>query len=69
MEEFLHLKYVKKIALVVDNIEKVTSILKEHNLSECHKILLVLGESSRHKSIRAGLKELQLSEKGIRHFS
>ncbi|XP_024216228.1 D-ribitol-5-phosphate cytidylyltransferase isoform X2 [Halyomorpha halys] len=59
VEEFRSLKYVKKISLVVDNVEHVLNILQEYGLSECPKILLTAGSSSRHRSIKAGLQELQ----------
>lgn len=58
VEEFRSLNYVKKISLVVDNVEHVSNILQEHGLGECQKIMLTSGSSSRHRSIKAGLQDL-----------
>lgn len=59
LEELLSLKFIRKVVMVVDNIERTTSVLQEHGLADCQKITLVLGAASRHRSIKAGLQELQ----------
>ncbi|XP_075231136.1 D-ribitol-5-phosphate cytidylyltransferase-like [Lycorma delicatula] len=59
VDRFASFPWVKKIALVVDNIDKVNAILQETGFSHIQKIKLVKGESTRHRSIRAGLQELE----------
>ncbi|XP_073971937.1 D-ribitol-5-phosphate cytidylyltransferase-like isoform X2 [Rhodnius prolixus] len=59
LEEFLSIRYVKKISLVVDNIEMTTDILKEFGLADSQKVSVVFGDKTRHRSIKAGLLELQ----------
>uniref|UniRef100_A0A1B6DTQ5 2-C-methyl-D-erythritol 4-phosphate cytidylyltransferase-like protein n=1 Tax=Clastoptera arizonana TaxID=38151 RepID=A0A1B6DTQ5_9HEMI len=66
IEEFNKITYIKKIALVVDNLEKVKAILQEFGLENAHKIFLVKGELTRHRSIRAGLQELQKNDDELR---
>lgn len=59
VEQFLSFSWVKKLALVVDNIEKAHAIIQEAGLDSCKRLLLVKGGPSRHRSIHAGLLELK----------
>ncbi|KAK9504429.1 hypothetical protein O3M35_010763 [Rhynocoris fuscipes] len=59
LEEFLSIRYVKKISLVVDNIEMATDILQQYGLGDSQKISLVYGDKTRHRSIKNGLHDLQ----------
>ncbi|XP_039300314.1 D-ribitol-5-phosphate cytidylyltransferase-like isoform X2 [Nilaparvata lugens] len=59
VEQFLSFSLVRKIALVVDNIEKAHTILQEAGLDGCKRLILVKGGPSRHRSIQAGLLKLE----------
>lgn len=58
LEGFLNIKWVTRIALVVDNPEKVVPMLQEYGFSNTQKVTVVKGELTRHRSIKAGLQEL-----------
>jgi len=47
--------FVKRVALVVCDRDHVQALLQE---TKCHKVLVVQGENTRHRSIRAGLQAL-----------
>lgn len=59
LEEFLDIKWVMRIILVVDRPENVRVLLQESGCFNSSKILIVKGEDTRHRSIKAGLSELQ----------
>ncbi|XP_046683756.1 D-ribitol-5-phosphate cytidylyltransferase-like isoform X1 [Homalodisca vitripennis] len=58
LETFLDNLWVTRVALVVDNVEKVKAMLQECGCSNIQKVTVVKGENTRHRSIRAGLLEL-----------
>nr|CAD7414973.1 unnamed protein product [Timema cristinae] len=64
VEEFLQLPYVVTIVLVVDDVEKVLGILDEFSIDH-NKVLVVSGEQTRHRSIRAGLQALHKKESPV----
>nr|CAD7409297.1 unnamed protein product [Timema poppensis] len=64
VEEFLQLPYVATIVLVVDDVEKVLGILGEFSIDR-NKVLVVSGELTRHRSIRAGLQALHKKESPV----
>ncbi|KAE8747102.1 hypothetical protein FOCC_FOCC006102 [Frankliniella occidentalis] len=55
LESFENISYVRHIVLVVDDPANVEALLQESN---CPKVLVVQGETTRHRSIRAGLQAL-----------
>uniref|UniRef100_A0A0A9Y6P3 2-C-methyl-D-erythritol 4-phosphate cytidylyltransferase-like protein n=1 Tax=Lygus hesperus TaxID=30085 RepID=A0A0A9Y6P3_LYGHE len=59
VEAFSSLDYVKKIVLVADNVEKMTGCLLEFGLAENNRILVTRGCTTRHRSIKKGLQELE----------
>ncbi|XP_034234957.1 D-ribitol-5-phosphate cytidylyltransferase-like isoform X1 [Thrips palmi] len=63
LEAFEKISYIRRIALVVDDPGHVEALLQESN---CHKVLVVQGESTRHRSIRAGLQALTKQECDLR---
>ncbi|GLH12287.1 D-ribitol-5-phosphate cytidylyltransferase [Gryllus bimaculatus] len=62
LQEFLAVPWVKKIALVVDNPDHACRFLEETCFDK-DKLIVVQGEHTRHRSIRAGCSEEEL-EKG-----
>ena len=62
LEEFKRFQWIKKIVLVVDNPEHVQGLLEESRVNR-EKICVVKGDNTRHRSIRAGVKELQKNGK------
>ncbi|BES96042.1 Isoprenoid synthase domain containing [Nesidiocoris tenuis] len=59
VEAFLALDYVKKIVLVADNVGRMSTCLLDAGLGEDDRILVTGGDTTRHRSIRKGLQELQ----------
>jgi 2-C-methyl-D-erythritol 4-phosphate cytidylyltransferase len=64
LEAFISIKYVKKIAVVVDDVENAKSSVQEKSLLGLQKVVFVRGERTRHRSIKAGLQELYKHHKG-----
>lgn len=58
LEEFLNINWISRVALVVDSPERVQTILQESGCGS-QRVVTVKGEATRHRSIRAGLLELQ----------
>lgn len=58
LEGFLNTKWITRIALVVDNPEKVVPLMQEFGYSNVQKVMIVKGQLSRHRSIKAGVQEL-----------
>ncbi|KAJ1520523.1 hypothetical protein ONE63_003645 [Megalurothrips usitatus] len=63
LEAFEKISYVRHIVLVVDDPSNVEPFLQETN---SHKVVVVQGESTRHRSIRAGLQALTKQECDMR---
>ncbi|XP_071443681.1 D-ribitol-5-phosphate cytidylyltransferase-like [Hetaerina americana] len=61
LEEFDRIPWVKSMVLVADSVERARGLLDECG-SVGRKVAVVQGETSRHRSIRAGLLALQKSE-------
>lgn len=59
VEEFVNIPWVKKVALVADNPDSVQTILEEYRINNGDKVIVVKGEQTRHRSIKAGLHILQ----------
>ncbi|KAF6206081.1 hypothetical protein GE061_017306 [Apolygus lucorum] len=59
VEAFFSLDYVKKIVLVADNVERMTGCLLEFGLHDNSRILVTKGGTTRHRSIKKGLQELE----------
>ncbi|GLH12286.1 Isoprenoid synthase domain-containing protein [Gryllus bimaculatus] len=57
LQEFLAVPWVKKIALVVDNPDHACRFLEETCFDK-DKLIVVQGEHTRHRSIRAGVQEI-----------
>ncbi|KAJ9593408.1 hypothetical protein L9F63_015034 [Diploptera punctata] len=58
LEEFRRFQWIKRIVLVVDNPEHVQGLLEESHANR-EKVCVIKGDSTRHRSIRAGVQELQ----------
>ncbi|XP_054290895.1 D-ribitol-5-phosphate cytidylyltransferase-like [Macrosteles quadrilineatus] len=59
LEAFLDITWINKIILVVDSMEKVQAMLQEFGYETSPRIVLVKGRETRHRSIKAGVLELQ----------
>lgn len=64
LEEFLNINWISRVALVVDSPERVQVILQESGCGS-QRVVIVKGEVTRHRSIKAGLLELQKQFRGM----
>ncbi|XP_014246359.1 D-ribitol-5-phosphate cytidylyltransferase-like [Cimex lectularius] len=60
LEEFLASRYIKRIALVVDDVSRVNDLLLKHDLNDTDRVSVVQGsDRSRHASIKLGLQHIE----------